>query len=154
MHHVNNLRSGVPKSVDLVFRKTSPKRSFSVIKIERFGLVFAKTGSINSGTGIDSQPAGWQEYKIFLLLIARKKDRASLIIRRRDWRFVYGWLRGCSMKNTRLAFWLVLNLSSNSIFNTELILKGTVAWDRFRQDCQNLTDVGIEEGRAASKSPH
>ncbi len=81
----------MPKSVDPVFAKTSPKRSFSVIKIERFGLVFAKTGSINSGTGIDSQPAGWQEYKIFLLLIARKKDRASLII-----------------KKTRLAFCLWL----------------------------------------------
>ncbi len=31
--------------------KTSPKRSSSVIENERFGLVFAKTGSIISGTG-------------------------------------------------------------------------------------------------------
>jgi hypothetical protein len=31
--------------------KTSPKRSYSVIENERFGLVFAKTGSIISGTG-------------------------------------------------------------------------------------------------------
>jgi hypothetical protein len=31
--------------------KTSPKRSFSVIQNERFGLVFVKTGSIISGTG-------------------------------------------------------------------------------------------------------
>ena len=30
--------------------KTSPKRSYSVIENERFGLVFAKTGSIISGT--------------------------------------------------------------------------------------------------------
>jgi hypothetical protein len=36
---------------DPVFAKTSPRRSFSVIENERFGLVFAKTGSINSGTG-------------------------------------------------------------------------------------------------------
>jgi hypothetical protein len=31
--------------------KTNPKRSYSVIENERFGLVFAKTGSIISGTG-------------------------------------------------------------------------------------------------------
>jgi hypothetical protein len=41
----------VPEFVDLVFAKTSPKRSFSVIQNERFGLVFVKTGSIISGTG-------------------------------------------------------------------------------------------------------
>jgi len=40
----------VPEFIDPVFAKTSPKRSFSVIEDERFGLVFAKTGSINSGT--------------------------------------------------------------------------------------------------------
>jgi hypothetical protein len=33
-----------------VFVKTSPKRSYSVIENERFGLVFAKTVSIISGT--------------------------------------------------------------------------------------------------------
>jgi hypothetical protein len=40
----------VPEFIDPVFAKTSPKRSFSVIENERFGLVFAKTGSIISGT--------------------------------------------------------------------------------------------------------
>ena len=40
----------MPEIIDTVFAKTSPKRSFSVIEDERFGLVFAKTGSINSGT--------------------------------------------------------------------------------------------------------
>ncbi len=39
----------VPEFIDPVFTKTSPKRSFSVIQNERFGLVFTKTGSINSG---------------------------------------------------------------------------------------------------------
>ncbi len=34
------------------FCENKPKRSFSVIENERFGLVFAKTGSINSGTGV------------------------------------------------------------------------------------------------------
>ncbi len=42
----------VPEFIDPVFTKTSPKRSFSVTQNERFGLVFAKTGSIISGTGI------------------------------------------------------------------------------------------------------
>jgi hypothetical protein len=32
------------------FAKTSLKRSFSMTENERFGFVFAKTGSINSGT--------------------------------------------------------------------------------------------------------
>ncbi len=32
--------------------KTSPQRSYSVIEKERFGLVFAKTGSIISGTAL------------------------------------------------------------------------------------------------------
>jgi hypothetical protein len=40
----------VPEFIDPVFTKTSTKRSFSVIQNERFGLVFVKTGSINSGT--------------------------------------------------------------------------------------------------------
>ncbi len=33
------------------FAKTTPKRSFSLIENERVVLLFAKTGSINSGTG-------------------------------------------------------------------------------------------------------
>jgi hypothetical protein len=44
--------SPVPEFIDPVFTKTSPKRLFSVIQNERFGLVFAKTGSIISGTGL------------------------------------------------------------------------------------------------------
>ncbi len=40
----------VPEFIDLVFAKTSTKRSFSMSENERFGLFFAKTGSINSGT--------------------------------------------------------------------------------------------------------
>jgi hypothetical protein len=41
----------VPEFRDPVFAKTSLKRSFSASENERFGLVFAKTGSLNSGTG-------------------------------------------------------------------------------------------------------
>jgi hypothetical protein len=48
----NTAFSSVPEFIDPVFVKTSPKRSFSVIQNERFGLVFVKTGSIISGTGL------------------------------------------------------------------------------------------------------
>ncbi len=40
----------MPEIIDPVFAKTSPKRSFCMTENERFGLVFGKTGSINSGT--------------------------------------------------------------------------------------------------------
>jgi hypothetical protein len=46
----SNKKNSVPEFIDPVVTKTSPKRSFSVIQNERFGLVFAKTGSIISGT--------------------------------------------------------------------------------------------------------
>jgi hypothetical protein len=41
----------VPKIIDPVFAKTSLKCSFCMTENERFGFVFTKTGSINSGTG-------------------------------------------------------------------------------------------------------
>ncbi len=44
--------------IDPVFVKTSPKRSFLVIENERFGLVFAKAGTINSGTDTDTKNFG------------------------------------------------------------------------------------------------
>jgi hypothetical protein len=52
---INNrtLKRPVPEFIEPVFTKTSPKRSFSVMQNERFGLVFAKTGSIISGMGRD-----------------------------------------------------------------------------------------------------
>ncbi len=42
----------VPEFIDPVFTKTSPKRSFSLNRKRAFWLVFAKTGSIISGTAI------------------------------------------------------------------------------------------------------
>jgi hypothetical protein len=43
----------VPEFIDPRFRENKPKTLvvYSVIENERFGLVFAKTGSIISGTG-------------------------------------------------------------------------------------------------------
>jgi hypothetical protein len=40
----------VPECIDPVFAKGSLKRSFSMTENERYGLVFAKTMSINLGT--------------------------------------------------------------------------------------------------------
>ncbi len=40
----------VPEFIDPVFTKTIPKRSFSLNRKRAFWLVFAKTGSIISGT--------------------------------------------------------------------------------------------------------
>ncbi len=45
----------MPKFIDAIFAKTSPKRAFSMTKNERFSLVFMKTRSINSGKGIDTE---------------------------------------------------------------------------------------------------
>ncbi len=42
----------MPEIIDPVFAKTSQNASFLLSENERFGLVFVKTGSINSGTGI------------------------------------------------------------------------------------------------------
>ncbi len=42
----------VPEFIDQVFAKTSPKRSFLMTENARFGLDFAKTGSINSDTAL------------------------------------------------------------------------------------------------------
>ena len=41
----------MPEIIDPVFTKTSQNARFLLSENERFGLVFVKTGSINSGTG-------------------------------------------------------------------------------------------------------
>ena len=40
----------MPEIIDPVFAKTSQNARFLLSEYERFGLVFVKTGSINSGT--------------------------------------------------------------------------------------------------------
>ncbi len=45
----------VPEFIDPRFRENKPRRSYSVIENERFGLVFAKTVSIISGMGLEVQ---------------------------------------------------------------------------------------------------
>jgi hypothetical protein len=47
----NKINSPVPEIIDPVFTKTSQNARFLLSENERFGLVFVKTGSINSGTG-------------------------------------------------------------------------------------------------------
>jgi hypothetical protein len=48
------IKSTVPEIIDPVFAKTSQNARFLLSENERFGLVFVKTGSINSGTGVFS----------------------------------------------------------------------------------------------------
>ncbi len=43
----------MPEIIDPVFAKISQNARFLLSENERFGLVFVKTGSINSGTGIN-----------------------------------------------------------------------------------------------------
>jgi hypothetical protein len=45
----------VPEIIDPVFAKTSQNARFLLSENERFGLVFVKTGSINSGTELKGQ---------------------------------------------------------------------------------------------------
>jgi hypothetical protein len=52
--------SPVPEIIDPVFMKTSQNARFLLSENERFGLVFVKTGSINSGTGAKRKIAGKQ----------------------------------------------------------------------------------------------
>ncbi len=67
----------VPEFIAPVFAKTSPKRSFSMTENEHFGLVFAKTVSINSGWGGGGR---------FQMLIANKLDPwLSKIYREKSW---------------------------------------------------------------------
>ncbi len=48
--------STVPEIIDPVFTKTSQNARFLLSENERFGLVFVKTGSINSGTAVHRSP--------------------------------------------------------------------------------------------------
>ncbi len=48
-------RSPVPEIIDPIFAKTSQNARFLLSENERFGLVFVKTGSINSGTWSDQR---------------------------------------------------------------------------------------------------
>ncbi len=60
----------MPLFIDPVFTKTSQLRLFSVIENERFGLVFAKTGSINSST--DRIESGLLTYHACLAMVAEE----------------------------------------------------------------------------------
>ncbi len=68
---IHNWNILVPELVDPVFVKTSPKRSFSVIQNERFGLVFVKTGSIISGMGVVHYYT--EELSFFLIAVAQRR---------------------------------------------------------------------------------
>ncbi len=64
----------VPEIIDPVFAKTSQNARFLLSKNERFGLVFVKTGSINSGTVVE----GWK-YSIELWTFAVKSSCSNRV---------------------------------------------------------------------------
>ncbi len=57
----------MPEFKDPVFAKTSLKGSFSIIENERFGLVFAKTRSMNSGSVVVTVTSKEENSKDFCL---------------------------------------------------------------------------------------
>ncbi len=61
----------MPEIIDPVFAKTSQNARFLLSENERFGLVFVKTGSINSGTGV-LQHAVLNGKKALFLCVATK----------------------------------------------------------------------------------
>jgi hypothetical protein len=69
----------VPEIIDPVFAKTSQNARFLLSENERFGLVFVKTGSINSGTDLiqnklrlGSPGTNWIENVRFELVFAKQ----------------------------------------------------------------------------------
>ncbi len=53
------IRRPLPQFIDPVFVKTSPQRSFSITENDHFGLVFAKTESVNSGAVLEFLNTLW-----------------------------------------------------------------------------------------------
>jgi hypothetical protein len=67
----------VPKIIDRVFAKTSPKRSFSMTEYERFGLVFTKTRVYQF-----RHSSVWKQLFLFCTnLIDGEKRRKSMFLR-------------------------------------------------------------------------
>jgi hypothetical protein len=60
----------VPEIIDPVFAKTSQNARFLLSENERFGLVFVKTGSINSGINLLCE---FREYDKSVLSWLKKK---------------------------------------------------------------------------------
>ncbi len=56
----------MPEIIDTVFAKTSQYARFLLSENERFGLVFVKIGSINSGTALHLMYQRYTRMRIFL----------------------------------------------------------------------------------------
>jgi hypothetical protein len=62
----------LPEIIDPVFAKTSQNARFLLSENERFGLVFMKTGSINSGTRFRTQ-IGQGGYPLNLFSLSERR---------------------------------------------------------------------------------
>jgi hypothetical protein len=99
----------VPEFIDPVFTKTSPKRSFSLNRKRAFWLVFAKTGSIISGTELglvfkywDCRDAGFHQAPTprpllvettFTLYTSCSMSSCSVEIKGSNYNETYVWLK-------------------------------------------------------------
>jgi hypothetical protein len=78
----------VPEIIDPVFAKTSQNARFLLSENERFGLVFVKTGSINSGTEVlspetDLRPCPSSMQSHFFASVYHSTDDRMLLVRRK-----------------------------------------------------------------------
>jgi hypothetical protein len=73
--------TSVPEIIDPVFAKSSQNARFLLSENERFGLVFVKTGSINSGTGLWSADEACILYcsYVYSLITHGRKLHCSLV---------------------------------------------------------------------------
>ncbi len=65
----------VPEIIDPVFAKTSQNARFLLSENERFGLVFVKTGSINSGTGFEISKILLKNFYLRVSCLMRESSR-------------------------------------------------------------------------------
>jgi hypothetical protein len=71
----------VPEIIDPVFTKTSQNARFLLSENERFGLVFVKTGSINSGTEPAVPERGWNGNvtKLFMFYTDKEEEGGTAL---------------------------------------------------------------------------
>jgi hypothetical protein len=73
----------MPEIIDPVFTKTSQNARFLLSENKRFGLVFVKTGSINSGTSFGHENDRFRENKSKMLVfnpIRTQRPRSLLVL--------------------------------------------------------------------------
>jgi hypothetical protein len=79
----------VPEIIDPVFAKTSQNARFLLSENERFGLVFVKTGSINSGTDLLKLDVLWVYHKRYISIYIHYMNLFMLIVLGMACKYIY-----------------------------------------------------------------